>query len=84
MIPEDYLARTEIFARYAHNLHDRSGRFHAAGIRKAIESDTAKMKQSDQILLEKDIARWMRCNAGIEFIGVEGRTHYYAFKEAKK
>ena len=55
--------------------------FHAAGIRKAMESDLGALPKSQAIFLEKDLARWMRSSKGIEFVDVCGRTHYYAFRE---
>jgi hypothetical protein len=79
-VPEDYPTRAKLFEKYAHDMHKDSKRFHAAGIRKAIEADYGVMRQSHYITLEKDISRWMRNHARIALLGIEGRTHYYAFK----
>ncbi len=77
MIPEDYNERIELFEHYAQGKE----RFHAAGIRKAMERDLGALRKSHAILLEKDLARWLRGNKAIEFIEVCGRTHHYTFRE---
>jgi hypothetical protein len=77
---DDYLKRVNEFECYACAAYKSAGKFHAAGIRKAIESAYGVMKQSHAITLEKDITRWMRHHPKIALLGVEGRTHHYSFK----